>query len=221
MRRAYIDPHVDLPESFHLARRWAGGPGKVTIIGPSTRAIEASPYLISSRLPIGIVGNRRSRFTARPQTGTVIAWCLSLDEILDLEGRYDLDGLVLVRGYNPHAPWITAHDVDFLGGEAVAPIPEASAAIKLMIKDISLLPIRNQGLVDSRERSTAVQALTFMRDHGHQLVPEQLAVEALRNDWPRTSPLELADMARQLNAGKRLRVKERLNPAFMARWTSD
>lgn len=221
MRRAYIDLDVDLPESLLLARQWAGDSDKVTIIGHSTSDIEASPYLKSSRLPIGIVGNRRSRFTARPRTGTVIAWCLSLDEILDLEGRADFDGLVLVRGHKSHAPWITAHDVDFLGGEAVAPIPEASAAIKLMIKDISLLPIRNQGLVDSRERSTAVQALTFMRDHGHQLVPEQLAVEALRNDWPRTSPLELADLARQLNAGKHLRFQERLVPAFMARWTSD
>jgi hypothetical protein len=220
MRRAYIDPHVDLPESFRLARRWTGDPGKVTVVGPSTGAIEASPFLTSSGLPIGITGNRHSRFTASPRTGTVIAWCLHLDEILDLEGHADLDGLVLVRGHKSHAPWITAHDVEFLGGEPVAPIPEASAAIKSMVKSISMLPILNQGLVDSRERSTAIQALTFMRDHGHRLVPEQLAVEALRNDWPSTGPLELADLARQLNAGKRLRYQKRLDPAAMARWTS-
>ena len=52
----------------------------------------------------------------------------------------------------------------------------------------------------------AVQALTYMRDHGHTLVPDQLAVEAIRHGWPGTSPLELADLAKQLNAGKRLRT---------------
>ena len=74
-----------------------------------------------------------------------------------------------------------------------------------MVGGISLLPVLSQGLVDSRERSMAVQALTYMRDHGHALVPEQLAVEAIRNEWPGTSPLELADLAKQLNAGRRLR----------------
>ena len=220
MRRSYIDPHVDLPESFRLARRWIGDAGMVTVVGPSTSAIEASPFLTSSGLPIGITGNRHSRFTARPRTGSVIAWRLHLDEIMDLEGHADLDGLVLVRGHESHAPWITAHDVELIGGEPVAPIPEASAAIKSMVTSISMLPILNQGLTDSRERSTAVQALTFMRDRGHRLVPEQLAVEALRNDWPGTSSLELADLAKQLNTGKRLRYQKRLDPAAMARWTS-
>lgn len=219
MRRAYIDPHVDLPESFRLARRWTGNAGKVTVVGPSTSAIEASPFLTSSGLPIGVTGNRHSRFTACPLTGTVIAWCLHLDEVLHLEGHADLDGLVLVGGNEFHAPWITAHDAEFLGCEPVTPIPEASAAIKSMVKSISMLPILNQGLGDSRERSTAVQALTFMRDHGHQLVPEQLAAEALRNDWYGFSPLQLADLARQLNAGKHLRYQQRLDPAVMARWT--
>ncbi|GAA1124951.1 hypothetical protein [Nocardioides aquiterrae] len=220
MRRAYIDPHVGLPDSFRLARRWARDAGQVTIVGPSTSAIEESPFLTSSGLPIGTTGNRHSRFAAQPRTGTVIAWCLHLDEVLELEERAELDGLVLVRGYKAHAPWITAHAADLLGGDPVAAIPEASAAIKKMVKGISMLPVLNQGLTDSRERSTAVQALTFMRDRGHLLVPEQLAVEAIRNEWPGPSPLELADLAKQLNAGKRLRYQERLNPAAMAAWAS-
>ncbi|MCW2848966.1 MAG: hypothetical protein JWR90_2940 [Marmoricola sp.] len=173
---------------------------------------------MSSGLPIGTTGNRHSRFGARPRTGTVIAWCLHLDEILELEEKASLDGLVLVRGYKTHAPWITAHDAEFLGGEQVARVPEASAAIKAMVDGISMSAVLNQGLVESRERSTAVQALTFMRHHGHRLVPEQLTVEAIRQEWPGTSPLEFADLAKQLNAGKRLRHQKRLNAAAMTEW---
>lgn len=153
-----------------------------------------------------------------PRAGTVIAWCLHLDEILELEEEASLDGLVLVRGYKTHAPWITSHDAEFLGGEPVALVPEASAAIKAMVDGISMSAVLNQGLIDSRERSTAVQALTFMRDHGHRIVPEQIAVEAIRQEWPGTSPIEFADLAKQLNAGKRLRYQKRLNPAAMAEW---
>jgi hypothetical protein len=44
---------------------------------------------------------------------------------------------------------------------------------------------------------------------GHQLEPLQLVTEAIRNDWPRESPLELADLARQMTAGKPHGVVER------------
>ncbi len=220
MRRAYITSHVDLRDSFRLAATWAGKDSPITIIGPSTSAIEASPWLEHTGWPIGTTSNRHSRYTARARTGVVIAWCLHLDEVLNIERRAELDGLAVVRGSKGHAPWITAHRVEFLGGEPVPPVPEASAPIKAMIEGISLLPVLNQGLIDSRERSMAVQALTYMRDRGHILVPNQLAVEAIRNQWPGTSPLELADLANQLNAGKHLRFGQRLNPLTLAQWAS-
>jgi hypothetical protein len=220
MRRAYISPHVDLRDSFRLARTWAGNDSAITIIGPSTSAIEASPWLEQTGWPIGTTGNRHSRYTAQARTGVVIAWCLRLDEILDLERRSELSGIAAVRGSKGHAPWITAHHVELLGGEPVSPVLEASAPIKAMVEGISLLPVLNQGLIDSRERSMAVQALAYMRDHGHPLVPNQLAVEAIRHGWPGTSPLELADLARQLNAGKHLRYGQRLNPAALAQWAA-
>jgi hypothetical protein len=150
----------------------------------------------------------------------VIAWCLNLDEILDLERHSELNGLVAVRGHKNHAPWITAHDAELLGGEPVPHVPEATAAIKAMVHGISLLPVLNQGLIDSRERSMAVQALTYMRLRGHKLIPDQLVVEAIRRAWPGTSPLALADLAGQLNAGKRLRFEERINRATLAEWAA-
>lgn len=220
MRRAYISPHVDLRESFRLAKAWAGSESSTTIVGPSTSAIEASPWLEQTGLPIGTTGNRRSRFTAQARSGTIIAWRLNADEILDLERRSELGGLVAVHAHHEHSPWITAHDVELLVGEPVPRVPEASSGIKAMVRGISLQAVINQGLVDPRERSTAVQALTYMRDHGHTLVPDQLAVEAIRLGWPGTSPLELADLAKQLNAGKHLRYKQRLNTSVLAEWAS-
>lgn len=220
MRRAYVSPHVDLDDSFRLARTWAGRDSAITIIGPGTSAIEASPWLEQSGLPIGTTGNRHSRYTAQARTGLVIAWCLNLDEILELEEHSEISGIIAVRAYRDHAPWLTAHGVELLAGEPVPVVPEASTAIKAMVAGISLLPVLNQGLIDSRERSLAVQALTYMRDHGHTLTPNQLAVEAIRNGWPGKSSLELAELAKQLNAGKHLRYGQRLNPAVLAQWAS-
>jgi hypothetical protein len=142
------------------------------------------------------------------------------DEILDLEQHSELDGLVAVRSYENHAPWITAHEAKLLGGEPVPQVREGSASIKATVAGISQLAVLNQGLVDPRERSMAIQALTYMRSHGHQLIPEQLIVEAIRQEWPGTSPLELADLAKQLNAGKRLRYDQRLSPTALAEWAS-
>jgi hypothetical protein len=216
MRRAYIEVHCPLAESFTLARRWAGS-APTTLIAPSTSAVEAQPWLERAGIPIGTVGNRHSRFAARPR-GTVIAWCLHLDEILDIEHDRDVDAIMLARAFDQHAPWVTAHDAEHIGGEVVPAVPEASAAIKAMVEGISLLSVLNQGLSDSRERSMAVQALTYFHRHGHRLDGAQLITEALRNEWPRQSPLELARLAKEITAGKQLRYQQRLVPEVVAGW---
>lgn len=220
MRRSYVESHVGLPESFRLAMKWAGTGAPVTVLAPSTRAVEESPSLAKSGLPIGTTGNRHSRYTARPRSGTVIGWCLNLEEILELEQDAELDALVIVQCHNAHAPWITAHNAELLGGERITPVPEGSPAIKAMVEGISGIAVVNQGLVDSRERSAAAQALTFLRDRGHKLIPEQLVVEAIRRGWAGRSPLDLADLAKQLNAGKSLRFQQRINPKMLDEWSS-
>lgn len=218
MRRGYIEAHCPLQDAFVLARRWAGGE-HATLLAPSTTAVEAAPWLERAEIPIGTVGNRHSRFTARPH-GVVIGWCLNLKEVLDTERRYDLGGILLVRAHEPHAPWITAHHAEHVGGEVVAPVGEASAAIKAMVKGLSMLPVLNQGLIDSRERSAALQAMTYFQQNGHLLDPRQLVTEALRNGWPSDSPIELAELARDIEAGKRLRYQQRLRPEVVAHWAN-
>lgn len=60
--------------------------------------------------------------------------------------------------------------------------------------------------------------MTYLRDHGHTLHPARLVVEALRNDWPGTSPVELAEIAKELHDGRQLRYKWRINPEAMGEW---
>lgn len=216
MRRGYIEVHCPLADSFELARFWAGS-APPTLIAPSTRAVEASPWLERAGIPIGTVGHRHSRFDARPR-GLVIAWCLDLGEVLDIEDHRDVVGVVLVRVYEAHAPWITAHGAEHVGGEVVPAVDEAPAAVKAMVEGLSMMAVINQGLSDSRERSAAIQALTYFRDRGHQLDTAQLIAEALRNEWPRQSPLELARLAKEISAGKRPRFAQRLQPEVVTQW---
>ena len=218
MRRAYVEVHVPEPEGFAHALEWSGDES-ACVLAPSTSAVEGAPWLVASGLPIGTVGHRHSRFTARPR-GIVIGWNLNLDEILETEDRKQVDGLVSVLTHQSHAPWVTAHAVECLGGAPIGAVSEASQAVKRTVKGISGSAILNQGLTDSRERSTAVQALTYLRDRGHRLDPDQLIVEAIRQRWPGTAPLELAKLARALNAGKQLRYQERIRPESLAQWAS-
>lgn len=189
----------------------------MTLIAPSTHAVEASPWLERTGIPIGTVGHRRTRFQARPH-GIVIAWCLDLGQVLDIEDHRDVAGIVVVRAYQDHAPWITAYGAEHVGGDVVPAVPEASAAIKAMVKGLSLLPVLNQGLIDSRERSMVVQAMTYFHQHEHRLEPTQLITEALRNEWPRQSPLELARLAKAISAGRGPRFAQRLRPEIVAEW---
>lgn len=217
MRRAYVEAHMSLSDAFRVAARWAGTVD--TIIGPSTRAIEASPWLEHAGARLGTIGNRHTRFTARP-AGLTIAWCLHLDEILDLEHRNHLSGLIAVRASTDLRPWVTAHEAEHLGGEVLKPVPEAGPAIKAMVEGITGIAVSNQGLIDPRERSEAVQALIYFHDRGHELNPSQLIVEAIRNGWPGNAPVELSQLARDITAGKRLRYQRRLRPEILVEWAN-
>ncbi len=232
MRRAYIGPGLDLRQSFILARTWAGLQETVTLMAPSTGAVEASPWLERAGLPIGLTGHRRSRFRGRP-AGIVIAWCLGLEDLLDLDCSSSADeamparslesadavsGVVVVRATGRLAPWATARHARHLGGEPLSPTPEASAAEKAAVAQLTGMAVLDHGLTDSRERAAAVQALAFLRDNGVLLSPEALCVEALRNGWPRRAGIDLAEIARGLNAGTRMRHDSRLSMAAMRTW---
>lgn len=220
MRRAYTSFDCDPADSIALARDWSESEGKITVIGRSTSDIAATPWLERTGLPLGTTSHRHSRFTARARTGYVVAWFLTMDELLQLERHGDLHGVVLVGARASHAPWIQAHGAEHLGGDPVAPIEEACEQVKTVIKKLSLMAVLNQGLIDSRERSMVVEALTYMRDHEYLFRPNQLTLEAIRNQWHGTSPMELAKIGRALNEGKRLKYESRLGQRKLAEWVS-
>ena len=64
----------------------------------------------------------------------MVAWCLDLDEILELEHRNRLAGVVSVRASSGLRPWVTAHNAVHLGGERLEPVPAASPAIQAMVE---------------------------------------------------------------------------------------
>lgn len=216
MRYGYVEAHVGLVEAFKMARRWIGNEPAM-VLGPSTSALGESSWLLQTGVPLGVTGNRRSQFAARP-SGVVIGWCLNLREILDVEDEQRVSGLVAIRAHKSHSPWTSARAAERLGGEAIEPISEAADAVKRTVQGISSIAVLNQGLADPRERSAAVQAMTYLRQHGYQLDPQQLIVEALRNDWPRQAPIRLAEIAKDLNSGKRLRYTNRVSIEALAEW---
>lgn len=63
-----------------------------------------------------------------------------------------------------------------------------------------------------------MQALSYFHARRHRLDPALLITEAVRNDWPRQSSLELARLATEITAGKQLRFTQRLNRDVVEQW---
>ncbi|MDX2359066.1 hypothetical protein [Dietzia sp. PP-33] len=217
MRRAYIDSHLSLVDAYREATRWAEAID--CVIGPSTAAIERSPWLERSGIPLGVASNRHTRFTARPH-GLVVAWCLNLEEILELEHRNQLSGVVAVQAPAGLRPWVAAHNVEHIGEDALETVPAVPPSIKALVKGITSMAVTNQGLTDKRERSEAIQALTYFHTRGHHLDPLQLTLEAIRNDWPGQAPIELAQIAHDVRAGRQLRHSNRIDEELLAEWAN-
>jgi hypothetical protein len=224
MRRAYIEAHVDLERSLALAVRWAGDGASLHV--PSTRSVEGMPGLTQQGLRI-TSSSAKSKYYGPPR-GMVIAWCLGVEDVIDVEQSHAVDGVVVVRAHGAitfaegaanHAPWVTAYDVDRLAGEVIRPVPEAPAPVKAAIEGTTGLAVPNQGLIDNRDRTPVVHALTYLRDHGVRLDPDEVMVEALRNGWGGSGPVEVREIVRDLNRGRRLRYdKGRIRPERLREW---
>ncbi|MHA4855059.1 hypothetical protein L1080_036980 [Rhodococcus sp. MSC1_016] len=223
MRRAYIEAHVPLRRAVQTALDWAAG--NATIHVPDSSSVRDNEWIEGLGIPI-TSSSSKSRLHGPPR-GIVIGFCLNLSEVLEVERSAGVGGIVVVQAHGPvryaesapsHAPWITAFDVEHLGGEEIARIPEASAPLKAAVNGLSGIAVVNQGLLDNRERSGAVQTLTYLRDHGVTLEPDGLMVEAMRNGWGGTGPEDLRKIAVDLNAGKALRFTKRITPERLEQW---
>lgn len=224
MRRAYVESHQPFSEALRLALRWAGN--TATIHAPDTGSIKEN-RLDQLGVPL-TCASPRSKFHGRPQ-GTVVGTFLNLNEVLEVERTPGVDGLVVVQAHGPsrfpgishHGPWVTAFGAEHLGGQEIPAIAAAAPALRAAIRGLTDVTVGNQGLLDSRERSEVIHALTFLRSRGFALDPDALMVEALRNGWGGTGAEDLHQIAIDLNKGKRLRFdKGRLRPERLEEWAA-
>ncbi|MDO3401365.1 hypothetical protein QWI29_15105 [Mycolicibacterium neoaurum] len=223
MRRAYVEGHVPFVDGFHLALRWAGEDAAIRV--GDTATVESNKWLEQLGIPITSASSR-SRFHGVAR-GTVIGTFLNLSEVLELERGDNVNGIVVVPAHgrhkllptmSGHAPWITAFDVECLGGDAIAPLADASPPIKAAVKGLTGLAVSNQGLVDNRERSAVVQVLSYFRSRGVEIDPDALMVEALRNQWGDRGAEDLREIAIEVNKGKKLRFDKRVSPQALREW---
>ncbi|RIS61411.1 hypothetical protein [Mycobacteroides abscessus] len=225
MRRAYIEGHVPFRDGFHEALRWAGDDAAIRV--GDTGTVENNKWMDQLGIPITSASSR-SRFHGTPR-GTIIGAFLNLTEVLELERGAHVNGIVVVPADGPidmspafsgHAPWISAFDVEHLGGNVIEHTPDASPPVKAAVKGLTGLAIRNQGLIDRRERSEAVQTLSYFRSHSIELLPDTLMVEALRNQWGGKGAEDLRQIAIDLNEGKRLQFQKRVALQRLQSWAT-
>lgn len=225
MRRAYVEASVPVEEAFELALEWAGEDAAIRV--GDTGTVSDNPWLEKLGLPI-TSGSGRTRFRGSPR-GTVIAAFLNLGEVLELERSAQVEGIVVVSAsgklewlptVSGHAPWITAFNVECLGGDEILPIQEASEPVKAAVKGLTRTAIPNQGLASSLERAEIVQTLTYYRGLGIEFDPDALMVEALRNRWGATGPEDLREIAIELNKGKNLKFEKRISPQALRKWAA-
>jgi hypothetical protein len=217
MRRAYISSDEPFERALGRALRWAGE--TATIHAPDTASIEECD-LDNFGVPV-TCASRKSRFHGRPH-GTVVGAFLNLDEVLEVERNGSVRSPLTATETGPHhSAWITAFAAEHLGGEPLAAVPQAPAPLRAAIRDLTGIAVRNQGLLDKRERSEAVYAMTYLRGVGVPLNPDSLMVEALHNEWGGSGPGDLRQIAIDLNKGKRPQYdKRRLSAERLQRWAA-
>lgn len=225
MDRAYVQERTPLADAVSLAVDWAGGDDVVVQV-PNSRCLLENPWLEKAFRDNIVCASRKSKYYGKPSGGVVIALDLPVDEILGIERVAGIDAIVAVRAHGPvanvqvpdHSPWVTAFDVEHLGGDVITAVPDASAAIQAAVRGLTK-PQHSDDSLDTRERHAAVQALTYFRSHGIALEPDPLVVEALRNGWLESS-LELRQIAIDLNDGKNLKFQSRLQSEVLRAWAS-
>lgn len=233
MRRAYITADEPFENALAQALEWAGDTATIHVADTATVEDEELDTL---GIPV-TSSSRKSRFYGHPR-GTVIAVGLNLAGVLDVERhsrprgplKATVDGLIVTDAYGPqpytahgqhHSAWITAFDVDHLGGTAIPAVASAPAALRAAIRHLTTrIAVRNQGLIDKRERHAAVHALTYLRDAGHPLDPDALMIEALRNEWGGNGPEDLRQIAVDLQHKNLKYDKNRVTTEQLRQWAA-
>lgn len=129
VRRAYIESHVPLREAVNLAKVWAGQ--NAVIHAPDTGAVDANEWLTRLGLRITAVSTK-SRFHGSPR-GSVIAFCLNVSEVLEVERTAGVESIAVVRAHGPiaHSPTVASHAANRRG---VVDRPAALGTVRFRVR---------------------------------------------------------------------------------------
>lgn len=186
-RRAYIETRVPLRQAVRAALEWSRNHAVIHV--GTAEIVDENRWIRELALPITSPCSQ-SRFHGSPR-GAVIGCGLNVQEVLQVETNPHVGSIVVVQAHAPlehdsdtpsHAVWISAFDVEHLGGDAIAHLPEASTSVKAAVARISGGP-GGQGEIDQMVPYRSVQALTGLLEQGIAFTPDGIMVEALRNGW--------------------------------------
>ncbi|MHA7303847.1 hypothetical protein ACX80E_01140 [Arthrobacter sp. TMN-49] len=117
-------------------------------------------------------------------------------------------------------PWISAFKPLHLGGpliQAKDPIV-ADRVVAVALGYFTGAINSSTGLTDSRDRSTVIEGLTKLRKAGHEFDPNDLLAGALAENWRGDAAVQLRDVAKEINSGKRKQFSSRLRPEIVEIW---
>lgn len=202
-RRAYIETRVPLRQAVRAALEWSRNHAVIHVA--TAEIVYKNGWIRELALPITSPCSH-SRFHGSPR-GAVIGCGLNLQEVLQVETNPHVGSIVVVQAHAPeeqdshtpsHVAWISAFDVEHLGGNAIAHMPEASPPVKAAVARISG-GASGQSEIDRTVPYRSVQALTGLRERGIPFTPDEIMVEALRNGWNGESAEALRRIATELS----------------------
>ena len=186
--------------------------GSLTIVVPQMGDLRSNEAL--QRIPKSIDTTSFKNMGSGGRTnGNVVILCWPTDDILrKIDGAGRLDALCVL-------PWIEAEietwrasrsAVDLLGVIPDPPVPTIGdpvvlAALRSVTAGVNL----SSGLTHPLDKPKAVWAFKDLRAAGHTWDAQEIEAWAAANGWPARHASELAQVARDIAAGKQLRAGKR------------
>jgi hypothetical protein len=232
------DPAEDLKRAIEWCHGQAGGNLRLIGIQTGSRSdIEDEPLLgLLVRHGASLHVNSRGKVTSLPP-GPVLVYRPQPETLWQIEEHGAPSAIVAVGITGPShfrrmlastkpvgaQPWVSAYLPVHLGGPVIEPrtpvIPDPVVweALKSFTNSIN----SSTGLSHSSDRSVVTEGLMKLKATGHSYDPDDLLAGALALNWRGSSAVELRDLAREINAGKRKRYRPMLRSNIVEIWETN
>lgn len=234
----YGDSEADLEKAIAWCYNKADGDfHRIGIQASKKEVIDNEPLLAGlARHGASLHFDSRGKITSLP-SGPVLVYRPQPETLWQIEEGHCPEAIVAAgitgpenhrRTFSPERrvgaqPWVTAYKPEHLGGpaieakEPIVPDPIAWVALKTFTNSIN----SSTGLSHSSDHSLVVDGLTKLRAAGHTFDPDDLLAGALALNWKGSTAVELRDLARELNSGKRKRYRPILKANIIKIWEDE